>query len=180
MLPRTLVFTLIATSLLAAEPEKLTKLRGSYESAMTKATAPIQKTYTTELEKLKLEFTKSGKLEDALAVDAEIKRLSGETATKQAEQTPSSRGISPIGERWTRQTGVTYDFVPDGTLLTKGRDTPIEKAAKGTWKLLPDGRFELDYGTGAIRYFVITDRKVGTLIEPTGGEIKLTFDSKLK
>jgi hypothetical protein len=180
MIPRTLIFTLFATTLLASEPEKLTKLRGSYESAMTKATAPIQKTYTTELEKLKLEFTKSGKLEDALAVDAEIKRLSGEAATKQTEQTPASRGMSPIGERWTRQTGATYDFVSDGTLLTKGKDTPIENAKRGTWKLLPDGRFELDIGTGVIRYFVITDRKVGKLIEPTGDEIKLTFDSKLK
>lgn len=62
----------------AAEPEKLLKLRSSYESAVTKATAPIQRTYLQELEKLKVEFTKAGKLEDALAIDTEIKRFFGD------------------------------------------------------------------------------------------------------
>lgn len=75
MIPKTIAFAFFTTFLLAAEPEKLTKLRGSYESAVTKATAPIQKTYTTELEKLKIEFTKAGKLEDALAIDSELKRV---------------------------------------------------------------------------------------------------------
>lgn len=79
MTTRLLIFTFLATSLLAAEPEKLTKLRSSYESAIAKATAPIQKTYTTELEKLKLEFTKAGKLEDALAVSEELKSLTSST-----------------------------------------------------------------------------------------------------
>lgn len=75
MLPRILVLTLFATSLFAADPEKLNKLRGSYDAAITKATTPIQKTYIAELEKLKIEFTKAGKLEDALAVDQEIRKL---------------------------------------------------------------------------------------------------------
>ena len=164
----------------SAEPEKLLSLRSSYEAAISRATNPIRNTYLAELQKLKAELTRSAKLEDALAVDAEIKKLSGETATKQTQQTPTSPGKSPVGERWTRNTGMTYDFVSDGTLLIKGKDVPIEKAAKGAWKLLPDGRFELDFGNSVIRYFVLTDRKIGKLIEPTGNEIQLRFDSKLK
>ncbi len=164
----------------SAEPEKLLSLRSSYEDAISRATNPIRNTYLTELQKLKIELTRAAKLEEALAVDAEIMKLSDETETKKTQQTPKSPGKSPVGERWIRKTGWTYDFVSDGTLLTKGKDAPIEKAAKGTWKLLPDGRFELDIGTGVIRYFVLTDREVGKLIDPTGSEIQLTFDSKLK
>jgi hypothetical protein len=91
MLPRTLVLTVFVSSLLAAEPDKLTKLRGSYESAMTKATAPIQKTYTTELEKLKIELTKLGNLEGALAVDAELKKISN-SGNATAAPSPASIG----------------------------------------------------------------------------------------
>ncbi len=80
MIPRILAFTLLTLSLSAVEPERLTKMRGSYEAAMTKATAPIQKTYIAELEKMKMEFTKSGKLEEALAVEQEIRKLIPEAA----------------------------------------------------------------------------------------------------
>jgi hypothetical protein len=81
MLSRILALTLLASSIVAAEPDKLTKLRDSYEAAMSKATAPIQKTYVAELEKLKIEFTKAGNLEFALAVDAELKTLTGASPT---------------------------------------------------------------------------------------------------
>ena len=100
MLPRTLALILFATSLLAAEPDKLTKLRGSYESAMTKATAPIQKTYTTELEKLKIEFTKAGKLEDALAIDGELKRIAELTSQEPSAGTKSKLATWIVGTVW--------------------------------------------------------------------------------
>lgn len=96
MLPRTLAIILFATSLLADEPEKLTKLRGSYESAMSKATAPIQKTYITELEKLKIEFTKSGNLEAALAVDAELKTLAESSSSVATSATTTAVDKSSI------------------------------------------------------------------------------------
>lgn len=76
MLQRTLlILALTASVSAAAEPEKLLKLRTSYEAAMTKAAAPIQRTYLQELEKLKIEYTKAGKLEDALTVSEELKKL---------------------------------------------------------------------------------------------------------
>jgi len=89
MMLKTIACTIFATSLLAAEPEKLVSLRGSYQSAMTKATAPIQKTYVAELEKLKIEFTKSGNLEAALAVDTELKTI------VQAQSAPSTADPKP-------------------------------------------------------------------------------------
>lgn len=75
-----LAFSLTLASVLAAQeaqqtPEKLSALRTAYQSAITRATDPITKTYGTELERLKVEFTQKGDLQSALAVDAELKGL---------------------------------------------------------------------------------------------------------
>ena len=54
-------------------PEKLTTLKTSYKAAINRATAPLTKTYLEELDRLKIDYTKKGDLQAALAVDAEIK-----------------------------------------------------------------------------------------------------------
>ena len=69
------LLTSFATLLHSAEPEKLDRLRSSYEAAVTRATDPLRKTYLAELEKLKADFTRKAQLEEALAVDREIKKL---------------------------------------------------------------------------------------------------------
>ena len=74
------VFTIaMASSAICAEPDKLLKLRTSYEAAVTRATTPLQKTYLQELDKLKTEYTRAAKLEEALAVADEMKRLEKES-----------------------------------------------------------------------------------------------------
>jgi hypothetical protein len=74
-MPRILLASILLSALASAdEPDKLAKLRDSYDAAVQRATAPITKTYVTELEKLKSEFTKAAKLEDALAVSEELKK----------------------------------------------------------------------------------------------------------
>jgi hypothetical protein len=70
-----LALTLSAACNAADEPNQLTKLRGSYDAAIQKATTPIQKTYISALEKLKTDFTKSGNLEAAIAVNGELQKL---------------------------------------------------------------------------------------------------------
>lgn len=75
MLSRLALIALIVPALSAAEPDKLLKLRSSYDAALSRATAPLQRTYLQELEKLKDEYTRAAKLQEALAVDEEIKRL---------------------------------------------------------------------------------------------------------
>lgn len=136
MIPKTLALTFFAASLLAAEPEKLTKLRGSYESAMTKATAPIQKTYTTELEKLKIEFTKAGRLEDALAVTEEIKKISGVTSPPKGGESPDKTKVTDwLTEKGGWLAGTTaFLFLPNGTgtKTYQGSEFPL------TWKIGDD------------------------------------------
>ncbi|MBL9143428.1 MAG: hypothetical protein JNM99_07060 [Verrucomicrobiaceae bacterium] len=75
----TKLITLLALTISSAwsqEPDRLRSLRDSYRSAVERSTAPLTKTYLTELEKLKTELTKKGDLQGALAVESEIKVIS--------------------------------------------------------------------------------------------------------
>ena len=98
----------VFSTALCAEPEKLQKSRSGYEGAVARSLAPIQKTYLLELEKLKSEFTRAGKLEDALAVADEIKKLSPGSSATATTGTPAS-GAKPtknqiekilLGTKW--------------------------------------------------------------------------------
>ena len=62
------------------EPRRLILLRENWQRAVERATTPLNKKYKEELTKLKLKYTKSGDLKAALAVDAELKRLTENTA----------------------------------------------------------------------------------------------------
>lgn len=60
-----------------SDPGKLKGLRQSWHLAQKKAMSPINKKYLRALAKLKTEYTKSGQLQNALAVEAEITSLNG-------------------------------------------------------------------------------------------------------
>ncbi|MEQ1936158.1 MAG: hypothetical protein ABL962_20065 [Fimbriimonadaceae bacterium] len=53
------------------------RLRTSYTAAVKRATDPLKETYRKELNKLLDQYTKSGKLDDALTVRNELASLSG-------------------------------------------------------------------------------------------------------
>ena len=186
MLPKKISLTLIATSLLAAEPDKLIKLRGSYESAITKATAPIQKTYITELEKLKIEFTKAGKLEDALSVDGEIKKLAPPSS-------PSvERASAPQGNISQTQKKALEDYlmskkwgygepgrkVYEEATFQKGDKLHLTgNKAPWRWEINKKGLLEIGIGTGTAASVEITTTTTQILLpkfSPNGEDRALT------
>ncbi len=67
---------LISGNTNAATPPELTSLRESWQNARKRATDPVDKKYLEALKSMKEQFVKSGKLEEALAVDVEIKKIS--------------------------------------------------------------------------------------------------------
>ena len=80
-----LIFSLcLASALVAEDPESLKTLRSNYEDALERAVQPVNDRYVKELEKLKLQYTKAGKLEEALAVDAELKKQTASKSTPKA------------------------------------------------------------------------------------------------
>jgi hypothetical protein len=157
----------------AAEPEKLLKLRSSYESAVTKATAPIQRTYLQELEKLKVEFTKAGKLEDALAIDTEIKKLTEGQATQSGEASdaklPSTKsGLEKLLSDTTWSVVREQDQKPwgDVTFHSTGKFTGFNKSdmewkASGKGKVLV-GAYEFEF-TKDMSQFTVTWGATGKL-----------------
>ena len=56
-----------------AQPDRLINLRSNYERAIERVSAPVSAQYRDELQKMKIEYTKAGNLEAALAVDEELK-----------------------------------------------------------------------------------------------------------
>lgn len=74
------LFSSSTLSCFAEEPVKLEGLRLSYERAIERATQPIKRTYLEELRSLKEEYTKAGRLDEALLVVKEIEEQTTEVA----------------------------------------------------------------------------------------------------
>ena len=63
---------------LAEEPERLNSLRSSYHREVSRVTEPVKRKYQTALASMKDSYTKGGDLNAALAVEKELKLLSGD------------------------------------------------------------------------------------------------------
>lgn len=60
-----------------AEPQDLQALRGSYQAAVSRTMKPLHETYLAELKKLRDQYTRNAKLDEANAVQAEITIITG-------------------------------------------------------------------------------------------------------
>lgn len=94
-----------ATPALADEPDKLTRLRANFDSAVQRATVPLKKTYMQELEKLKIEYTRAAKLEEAMAVAEELKKLQSVATDVSTESNPEKPKLT---KRQQEEMIVTY------------------------------------------------------------------------
>ena len=80
---------------------------------------PLQKTYIQELEKMKLDFTRSGKLEDAIAVSEELKKFTtGPTA-------PTSENVEKARSAQTSREMLDY-LCSKVWLYSKAPDKPLD------------------------------------------------------
>lgn len=78
-----------------ALPDKVVALKFNYEAAIQRATTPITRTYLQELQKLKMEYTKAGNLEAALATDAILKEFSEKT-TQTSKPAAAPKSLSKM------------------------------------------------------------------------------------
>lgn len=113
-----------------SEPKELTALRESWKRARDQATSPLDKKYLDALGAMKVRLTKSGDLNGALAVDAEIKAISStassppSVAAGEAGAVNSKKGLEKhlLGKKW-KMTQVSsgkgwgiWEFMADGTV----------------------------------------------------------------
>jgi len=82
------VIALLAGAVFAAdEPKELEAARDAYRESVRRATEPFKTRYDSELGRLRETFTRAGKLSEALAVENEIRSLTGQAAMPMAAVT---------------------------------------------------------------------------------------------
>jgi hypothetical protein len=137
------LFPLLAISVAAAEPSDLTKAREAYQQASERALKPVKAAYWNELTRLIDQYTKAGKLDEAIAVKSELARLTGGAAmplpTTTAAAVTHTPGISQLRDRFVGKTFVT----PGGTHFTFNKDgTGTQRWSEGTdtfkWEVLDE------------------------------------------
>ena len=68
----------------AVDPPELTARRDDYNRTVQRAMVPLLTNYLRSLDPLKQQFTRAGKLDAAVAVDAEIRKITEQLKTAQA------------------------------------------------------------------------------------------------
>ncbi|MDP1589094.1 MAG: hypothetical protein Q8M07_15190 [Prosthecobacter sp.] len=155
-----LLALLYSSSLWGADPELL-RLQKAYEDATRRALAPLQTTYQKELQKLQEQYAKSGKLDAALEVKAELEKMGLQQS--QAANTAIANDESAIKKKITKGKFVFYFAPPRSKLISFGRNGEIEEGAaeqERKWKI--EGNELLIYNqTGqlshALEYVPATD-----------------------
>ena len=113
-------------------PDKLERLRGNYSNAVEWVVTPLKRTYETELQRLKLEYTKAGNLEAALAVDAEIKTLSAKPGVTKSHDEKNCRFSDTV---WRNEKfDNLVEFKSDGRFSEKIKGSRLT----GTWEIVTD------------------------------------------
>jgi hypothetical protein len=136
-----LLLSLLALRVAAAEPADLTRARDAYQKASERALTPVKAAYWNELTRLIDQYTKAGKLDEAIAVKNELAKLTGGAVaplptTAAVINTP---GIAQLRERFVGRTFVT----PGGTHFTFNKDgTGTQRWSEGTdtfnWEVLDE------------------------------------------
>ena len=112
----TATFILPSSGQEAKVPDSLATLKTQYEKAVERTTKPLRDQYRVELRRLLDQYTRAGRLDEADAVDRELKAL---------DQKPPEGGKEKAGAednrlagQWEyKEGGSTYrrEFLPDGT-----------------------------------------------------------------
>ncbi len=115
-----------------AEPPELESLRNSYHVAEARVMKPVTETYVVELKKLRDQYTKSAKLDEATAVQAEITLISEKLNAMATNPTSAHGGEVKVLEA----TAVIPAAAPGGFKLPPLRrgDRITLSYVSGLWK----------------------------------------------
>jgi len=150
----------------AKEPEELASLRDSYQAAIARATTPLTKTYVTELERLRTDFTKKGDLQAALAVDTELRALTTSSPT------PPSGPATPPNEP-----ADLGSSLPGSIWLPRKANEWIKR-----FTFIDDSKIEMEEmnGRSGIYDYTIEDKDIVKFKFTTGTNNVLEFDRKAR
>jgi len=132
------------------------------QRAVQQATSPLDKKYVDALAILKLRYTREGKLEDALAVDNELKQIASRsdvaatapvTPTKEPTKNQAEKVL--LASKWLYyERGLAEDKPGQGPgsviVFKKDGHATINDSIETSWKVAPRG--ELSYRLDAPKY----------------------------
>ena len=133
---KTVVFAIFSLShnwtACGVEPPELQVLRNSYQAAVIRTTKPLSETYLAELQKLRDHYTKSGKLDEANAAQAEITLI----ASKLSAMTTAPELALGTEIKVLETTAVIPAASPEGFKLPPVRrgDKIVLSYVSGLWK----------------------------------------------
>ena len=167
MKPRHLQFTLsilfcIFAQLVPAQddkiPAELTSLKTQYDKAVERATKPVTAKYIRALKDLRVKFTKLGKLNEALAVEEIIKKLT----TESTDATPKTLDNILKSKSWIYRAGKhvsTIKFHADGKAIMTGWTN-----SKIKWNITKDRYLTIIYEDGNSCKFEFKDLSQLTVV----------------
>lgn len=118
-------------------PDDGARLQRAYQMATRQAIEPLRQRYLTDLKRLLDQTSRAGKLEEALAIKAEVDAAS--TGTASATDTPGEFERRLIGTTWMWSGAFRFSFAAEGK--TSGD-------RKFTWKTVKPFTIEYQFGDG--------------------------------
>jgi hypothetical protein len=94
------------------------RLQAAYHQAVERAVQPVRERYLSELKRVQEAATRSGKLDEALAIRREIQALSAAPAAGLNSNLAFERRLHNTSWLWSKE--IRFTFKPDGS--TPGRD----------------------------------------------------------
>jgi hypothetical protein len=159
-----LSFLFLAVQSNAAEPPELVKARQNYQAAAERALTPVKAAYWKELDRLINEYSKAGKLDEALAVKNEQAKLVNDSSS-----VVNSPDIAKIRNHFVERTFVT----PGGTYFTFNKDGTGQKKWQGgndsfTWEIV-DAKYVKIQGPDKAHFFWFDSRFKGEIADAVDG-----------
>jgi hypothetical protein len=91
-----LIVLVAGCALAAEEPKELEAARAAYRQSVERATQPLKTKYLSDLGRLRETYTRAGKLNEALAVENEVRSLTGQSALPMAAVTSEAASKQTI------------------------------------------------------------------------------------
>ncbi len=120
-------FMLTLASLAVGGESELERLRGSYNAAVVRATAPLKASYEKELQRLLQRYTQANKINEAAEVMAELQRMN----TNSVQSVLKNDDMFFVGPSWYTPLGTKFIFKKNfsGTQQREGgRPVPLKWA----------------------------------------------------
>lgn len=143
-------------------PDRLVTLRGNFERAVERVTAPVLSQYRDELIKLKTEYAKAGRLEEATAVDNEIKE-------RFPAPLPGAKASGPTGSSPT----MAKVKVKNSALAKLKKGEKLYTESEYVWVMIPDAFASLRFAQPKHKHVGLTEFNV-----ETDGPIYVAFPSR--